>query len=198
MRLDGFDAGIGAIGGTDRTREDENEAGGGDPLRHGLEALFREQAPRLMRLLKRNTFGREDALDIIQEGFLRMVCAAGRRAAPLNPEAYLQRIVRNLMRDHARRAARLPQGSGQPIDVETVGGRGPDPEQALHALDLLRRYEAALAGLSPKTREVFLRHRRDGFSYIEIAGQLNQSVSNVEKHMMKAIAHLDRALGDIP
>lgn len=196
MRLDGLEGGIGAIGGTDRAREDGNEARGGDARGHGLEALFREQAPRLMRLLKRNTFGREDALDIVQEGFLRMVSMVERRAAPLNPEAYLQRIVRNLMHDHARRAAKLPQGSGQPIDVEALGDRGPGPEEALHALDLLRRYEAALAGLSPKTREVFLRHRRDGFSYIEIASQLNQSVSNVEKHMMKAIAHLDRALGD--
>ena len=64
----------------------------------------------------------------------------------------------------------------------------------MNARELLARYEAALDGLSAKTRSIFLRHRLDGRTYPEIAKELNESVSNVEKHMMKAIAHLDRAL----
>ncbi|MDR3511060.1 MAG: RNA polymerase sigma factor [Caulobacteraceae bacterium] len=196
MRLDGLDGGIEPIDEEDRVERSRPMADAMPEPGHGLDALFRDQAPRLMKLLARNTFGRDDALDIIQEGFLRMVCAVKRQALPLNPEAYLQSIVRNLMRDHARKAAVRRSGQHRLLDPEVLGGRSDDPEAVLQARDLLRRYEAALARLSPKTRDVFLRHRVGGFSYAEIAEQLNQSVSNIEKHMMKAIAHLDRMLGD--
>jgi RNA polymerase sigma-70 factor (ECF subfamily) len=40
-----------------------------------------------------------------------------------------------------------------------------------------------------------LLHRRDSLTYAEIAAQMNLTVSGVEKHMMKAIAHIDRAFG---
>jgi RNA polymerase sigma-70 factor (ECF subfamily) len=81
------------------------------------------------------------------------------------------------------------------LDEEILHTSELDPEAALQTRELTERYQAALQGLSPKTRAVFLRHRLDGLTYPEIAEELNQSVSNVEKHMMRAIAHFDRVIG---
>jgi RNA polymerase sigma-70 factor (ECF subfamily) len=195
MSLNGIGRGLGPL--EDFTGEAAEAAAprpGGGPADRGIEALFRTQAPRLLKRLARCAVGREDALDLIQEGFLRMLRAARERPAPLNPEAYLERIVGNLMRDQARRAAVRGDRLHDPVDPETLTDGGPGPEDVLCARELLQRYQQALRGLRPKTRTVFLLHRRDGFTYAEIATRLGQSVSNVEKHMMRAIAHLDRVL----
>jgi RNA polymerase sigma-70 factor (ECF subfamily) len=64
----------------------------------------------------------------------------------------------------------------------------------LEARDQLERVQNALAGLTPKTRDIFLAHRLDGMSYKDIATQTGLSLKGVEWHMTKAIAHLDRLL----
>jgi RNA polymerase sigma-70 factor (ECF subfamily) len=78
-----------------------------------------------------------------------------------------------------------------------IADPGPGPAEILEAQDMLGRYELALTGLRPKTRRIFLLHRRDGLTYGQIAQETGLSVSGVEKHMMKAIAHIDRALGSL-
>lgn len=69
-----------------------------------------------------------------------------------------------------------------------------DPIAALEARDQLRRLEASLDRLSTKTRSIFLAHRRDGMSYKDIANEAGLSIKAVERHMSKAIAHIDRVM----
>jgi RNA polymerase sigma-70 factor (ECF subfamily) len=49
--------------------------------------------------------------------------------------------------------------------------------------------------LRPLTREIFMAHRLDGYTYREIAARTGLSVKRVEKHMSRAIAQLDEILG---
>ncbi|WP_165191588.1 RNA polymerase sigma factor [Caulobacter soli] len=157
-----------------------------------LDALFRSQAPRLIRFLTRRA-SHQDAHDLAQEAFLRLTRIVDRQAL-LNPEAYLQRIARNLLRDRAKSAAGRYERGHAPFDPEAHPAHDGDPHQALVARQTLARYEAAVMGLKPKTREIFLLHRLDGKSYVEIAQIVGLSESGVTKQMMKAIAHIDRAL----
>ena len=166
-----------------------------DALAASLERLFRLQAPKLLRYVSRRTGAREDADDVVQESFLRLVRITAGQDFPDRPEAYLQRIARNLLRNRAKQARARTEHLHAPLDEETLASGEPGPDGVLEFRQLAARYEKALKALSPKTRKVFLRHRRDGYTYAEIAEELNQTVSNVEKHMMKAIAHLDRVLG---
>jgi RNA polymerase sigma-70 factor (ECF subfamily) len=163
-------------------------------VRLSLDNLFRSHGPRLQRFLRRRLGNAEDAADLLQECFIRLVRAAQTQPSPANAEAYLVRIASNLVRDRARRSMVRCEAAHVEFEDGTVGSPEPDPEATLSAREMLARYEAALDGMSAKTRSIFLRHRLDGLTYQEIAKELNQSVSNVEKHMMKAIAHLDRAL----
>ncbi len=54
----------------------------------------------------------------------------------------------------------------------------------------LDRVREGLDRLSPRTREIFLMQRLDGYKYREIAARLGISQGAVEKHMAKAMAFL--------
>lgn len=156
-----------------------------------LDEMVRLHRPWLLRYLSRGAGGQE-ALDLVQEVFLRFAKAAERHTFD-NPEAFLQRIATNLLRDRARSLSATREHL--PLEPELHAANDGDPHEALVARQTLERYETALMQLKPKTREIFLRHRVDGATYQEIASEWHMSVGGVEKQMSKAIAHIDRALG---
>ena len=160
-----------------------------------IEGLFRSQGPQLLRFLNRRTRGHEDAADMLQEAFLRLIRLVSLEAFPVSPEAYLQQIAGNLLRDRSRRRTARSEDLHEPINEAALVDPAPGPADYLTARETLDAYERALLKLKPKTRRIFLLHRREGLTYAQIAAEAGLSVSGVEKQMMKAIAHIDRALG---
>ena len=159
-----------------------------------LDALYREQSPRLFRSLARRTANADDARDLVQEIFSRVAgMAAGSSLQAIDrPQAYLSRMATNLLRDRTKRASRRMEHSHVPLeDVVLVGV---DQQRLLEARDMLQRVEAAVLRLRPKTREIFMAHRVEGLSYAEIAQRTGLSIKGVEKQMSKAIAAIDRML----
>jgi RNA polymerase sigma-70 factor (ECF subfamily) len=155
--------------------------------------IYRAEVSRLTRYLARRVGCRDEALDLVQEAFSRFLGL--RRGQPRSvdrPEAYLQRVTRNLLHDRSKTNARRAAHLHVVADEESLSG--PDQQRLLETRDMLRRLEAAMLKLKPKTREIFMAHRLDGMSYAEIAERTGLSVKGVEKQMSKAIAHLDRTL----
>jgi DNA-directed RNA polymerase specialized sigma24 family protein len=60
--------------------------------------------------------------------------------------------------------------------------------------ELLRRIEEIVAAMDPITREVFLLHRVEGWSYPRIAHALAITLAEVEGHVAAAIIAIDRGL----
>ncbi|WP_034161494.1 RNA polymerase sigma factor [Sphingomonas sp. ERG5] len=159
-----------------------------------LDLLYRAHRPKLLRFARRRTRG-ELAPDIIQQLFLRLAArASGAIATIAAPDAYLQRAARNLIRDEARAADR--RSAHLHLCADDLPLVAPDQIAALEARDMLRRLESIVAHLHPRTREIFLAHRIDGFSYAEIASRMGLSIKTVEKHMSRAIAYLGRHLSE--
>lgn len=157
----------------------------------GLGELHRVHHARLLRFFARHG-ARQDAADLVQESFARLAGARARRGTVIErPEAYLSTIASNLLRDRARIA--LHRSPARHIPIDEVPLAGNDPIAALEARDQLERVQATLARLSPKTRSVFLAHRRDGISYKDIANREGLSEKAVQRRMSKAIAHIKRA-----
>lgn len=173
----------------------ENGASSDDraPSAGWLGDLFRSEHARLARMLGPRVRDSEAIADLLQDAFTRLSSAAGTRQ-PDRPAAYLQRIVRNLVVDRARRARH--ERAFIPLDESALPSIAPEQEQAVALGDLMRRYRAALATLTPHTRRVFLMHRVDELTYREIARRLGISVATVEYHMSRALVHLDEALGE--
>ena len=158
-----------------------------------LEGLFRAHAPRLLRFFRGHTSEQEEAADLLQETFARLACSKA-PAELRSPEAYLQRIAANLLKDRFRETRTRPVHLDISV-MDIADASVADADAFLEKRELLVRFDKALLGLRPRTRDVFLRHRVDGLTYAEIARDAGLSVSAVEKHMMKAIAHIDRSFG---
>jgi RNA polymerase sigma-70 factor (ECF subfamily) len=157
-----------------------------------LEQLYRRRARPLANRLGRHGASPDDQMDLVHEAFAKMLV----RGAPLHlttsfPEAYLARISRNLMTDRGRAESVRKQWVDDPAAADM---QHHDQVIFLESRDRLRRLEAAVLRLKPKTREVFLARRLDGLSYAEIAERTGLSVRSVERHMSKAIAKLSRLM----
>ena len=107
------------------------------------------------------------------------------------PEAFLRHVSTNLLRDWGR--AKALRERSQPT-IEIASDEQLDQVAALESRDTLRRLEHALSKLKPRSREIFLAHRIQGFTYSEIADRTGLGIKGVEKQMSKAIAKIDRLL----
>src|SRR3546814_12244278 len=97
----------------------------------------------------------------------------------------LNQIAVNLLRNRARAA--FQQSVARQVSAEDVPLPANDMIAEVEARDVLNRVGAAMARLSPKTREIFMAHRLDGLSYKEIGEKTGLSVKGVEWHMSKEI-----------
>ena len=158
-----------------------------------LAELYRSESPKLVRILSRQTRSSEDAQDLVQDIFFRFARMRGRWPYSLErPQAYLRRIASNLLKDRAKSDFRHSIALHVVADEEALPGL--DQQRLLESRDMLRRLEAAMIRLKPRTREIFMAHRIDGMTYSEIAEQTGLSVKGIEKQMSKALAQLDRLL----
>lgn len=155
-----------------------------------IETLYRSHGARLLRYFSRRA-GKNEASDLLQESFARLADATKASADIVCPEAYINTIATNLLRDRAKAALR--RSLAVDVTAEEVPLSGPDPTRTLEDRDKLRRLDVALHAMKPKTRDIFLAHRLEGLSYKQLAVRFGLGVKGVEWHMTKAIAHLERA-----
>jgi RNA polymerase sigma-70 factor (ECF subfamily) len=154
-----------------------------------LSALFDAHHDRLYRLARRLAPSIDDALDLVQETFLK----AARSVTPIPAglpaeEAWLVRVLINVRRDQWRKAAvrrRYDSRIGYSSGVD--GGQ----EAALvaratvwHALDML----------SPRRRAVVVMHELDGIAIPAIASLLGVSAVTVRWHLAMGRRELARVL----
>lgn len=153
-----------------------------------LERLYRAHHDGLVRFIRRRVRD-ERAHDVVQRVFCRLAGLSEREQQGIAaPVAYLRRAAANMLRDDARQDER--RSSALHLGEDEACLRSADQWAALEARDRLRHLEEALLRLKPRTREIFLAHRIDGYSYAEIAARTGLSIKTVEMHMTRAIAYL--------
>ena len=157
-----------------------------------VASLYRSQRSWLLRFFSRRTADPQEAQDLVQETFVRMI---GVDAGPdvRKPEAYLTRIAQNLLRDRAKMRVRRSASAHIPADDANLAGT--DQNRLLETRDLLDRLDRAMLELAPATREVFMAHRLEGLTYAEIAERTGLTIKQVEKAISRSLLELDRALG---
>jgi RNA polymerase sigma factor (sigma-70 family) len=138
--------------------------------------------------LRRRGRAPEEAEDLIQEAYLRVVeyCERGQVR---EPERVLVRAVSNLLLNQERDQRRRPI-VGQAIEELSLVDPAPLPEERVMANQRLKHVIRALESVEDRAREAFLLHRVDGLSYPQIARQLGVSVSTVEKRIAWVMAVL--------
>lgn len=155
-----------------------------DPLTAGIGHLYREHHSWLQGWLSRRVGCRENAADLAQDVFVRLL-KSERRPSLLQPRAYLSSIARGLMIDHYRRRA-LEQAYLDSI-LHLEAAQVPSEEERRVLLDALEHLDRLLDRLKPRVRQAFLLAQLDGLSCPQIAEQLGVSRATVERDLAKAL-----------
>jgi RNA polymerase sigma factor (sigma-70 family) len=158
---------------------------GPEPL--SIQEIIRRHHGALIKFLRRRLSVADDAEDVAQETYIRMMKYEG--SCELNsPSAMLFRIAVNVANDHGRSAvARHASRHSELQEMEFVS-EAPSAERELLASQNFELVLQAIEALPPKCRQVFLLSRASDMTYPDIATHCGISVKMVEKHISKAIA----------
>ena len=143
-----------------------------------FDRFYLEYSPKLWRLAYRLTRNRYDSEDLVDEAFLIYLQKSTTMVID-NPEAYITRILANLVRNYAR----LSWHNELSIDVL--------PESTLSTDGVgMRLREVLPKGLSPQEQEILLLRYEERLSYSEIADVLKIKEASCRSRLMRAKAHL--------
>lgn len=186
-----------------RDTDDTRIATGDDPLDRLMAAIKGGSSRALGRLMSlcwedlvryaaRQLGDVEVARDVVQEAFIQ-VWERRRGWRPRgSARAYLYRIVRHLVIDEKRKQGvrRRWAESRQLVDAP----RPATPAEELDAKVLADAFEAAVASLPDRRREVFELVFQRGLSHAEAAAVLDISVQTVANQMSAALRSVRRAI----
>lgn len=154
-----------------------------------LGALFDAHHARLFRLARRLSHSREDALDLVQETFVRAAGSVDAIPDGASPEeAWLVRVLVNIQRDAWRRERVRVAHQVRTPALQA----GEHPEPALIAASAVWQ---ALTTLPPRRRAVVVLHELDGLPVRVIAMQLGVRAATVRWHLFRGRRELSAALG---
>lgn len=152
-------------------------------------ALTTQMRPALVKYFRRRCGNDAEAEDLAHDVLVR---ALGHATwdSPEHLRGYIFRAAVNRWRDRGRR--QLARGEVLSWDdrVAQSEGDAKSPERAAAGWEEIARVVRALAELPERTREVFVLQRLEQMTYPQIAEGLGIAVSTVEKHMIRALAHL--------
>jgi RNA polymerase sigma-70 factor (ECF subfamily) len=145
-----------------------------------FDELVDALSPRLYGFLFRLTGRRQEAEELVQEVFLRIVRRIGQYEHDGRFEPWIFRIAANVVRDRQRHERRHPPHmslEGEFDDGSTTRGRRIDPAEsngsapsaAIERDEVSDRLGQALQCLSEAEREVILLRHYSGMSFEEIA-----------------------------
>ncbi len=152
---------------------------------------------RLFGYALRATGNSELAQDLVQETFLRIVQKLDRYDDQGKFEAWLFRILVNLVRDHGRSKSRHPtrsttvESDGQRSDMtDDMPGNSGTPFEPLTQREDVDRLHGALRKLSEGDRQILLLRHFADMPFKDIARTLNCPIGTV-------LARAHRALGKL-
>jgi RNA polymerase sigma-70 factor (ECF subfamily) len=147
--------------------------------------LFERHHRSVFRFLRRMAGSADDAEDLTQEVFLRVLRALDGYEERQLERAWVFRIARNVLLDHRRARGRVP--TAEPIADAHVVRLPVAPTTGL-ALD------EALAGLGDAEREAFLMREVGGLGYVEIGAATGATADAVRSRIHRARLALRKTL----
>jgi len=167
--------------------------------RGALDDLFRRYRSVAYRVAYR-LLGREaDALDAVQNGFVKVLTHLDRFRGHSSFKTWLLRIVSNAALDLGRqrqREQRVPQAPAGDSPDRYGPADLPAPDTELARADLRRKIEAALVRLPESQRQTFVLHVDGGLSYRQVAEAMGISIGTVMSRLFYARQKLKSLLAD--
>jgi len=158
--------------------------------REALDELFRRHRSVAYRVAHRLLGHEADALDAVQEGFVKALTHLAGFEGRSSFKTWLLRVVSNAALDPGRQRGRREtismDGLG-PQDREEMEPRvNGEAGLNLHRQDLRRLLHQALEQLPPAQRQTFVLHAEAELSYREVADTLGISIGTVMSRLFYA------------
>jgi len=163
---------------------------GSRPLPEDFERIFNENHALVYRVAYRITGSNEDAEDVLQTLFLRLLRRESIPDIERNPRAYMHRAAINISLDIVKQRSRSVATGNVEEELADRSSR-PHRTPAFRVQDWLRD---ALAELSPKASEIFILKHIEGYDNAEIAAMLGTSRGTVAVLLFRARARLKKSI----
>jgi RNA polymerase sigma factor (sigma-70 family) len=147
--------------------------------RQWQERLYRRYFQPMMSMCMRYAADREEAMTIVNDGFLRVFKKIHLYAFKGSFEGWIRRLVWHSLADHYRKKSKYLHFL---VFEERDAPMEATPLQNLYAGDILTLVDQ----LPPASQEVFRLYAIEGFSHIEIARQLGISDGTSKWHLSNA------------
>ena len=151
-----------------------------------LSALFEAHVDRLYRVARRLVPSADDALDLVQETFLKAARAESIPQGTEDEQAWLVRVLVNIRHDQWRKET-VRRKYRSVLDGVVPG----DPERDFVIRDMVW---TALDALSPRRRAIVVMAEIEGLSVASIASLLGVSPITVRWHLSRGRRELAKTL----
>ena len=167
----------------------------------GDQEAFKEIFDRYQKKVYRIAYGvvrhREEALDIVQEVFIKLFRSIKNFKGKSHFYTYLYRMVMNTAIDHARKTGKQfissldEEGSFEPSDELEKG-----PERILLQKELEERVKGAMEKLPAEQRAALIFRDVEGLSYQEMAEAMGCSIGTVMSRLHYGRKRIQELLKD--
>ncbi len=135
----------------------------------------------------------EEAEDLCQDTFMRMIGSAGRYRPEDKFQSWLFRIAGNLARSRLRRR-KILRWLPLANDHHEMPAAGPDPLDELEHGEARTRVRDAISRLPDRQREALILKQYQDLSYQEIADAMGATVGSVQMLLHRAMSALRKDL----
>lgn len=170
--------------------------------KNAFRLLFVRYQRRAYALAFGVVHNQQDALDVVQDAFLKAHRHLGTFEGSASFYTWLYRIVMNVAIDHVRKQSRSPtvdyddavlaeEGS---MDELMPSSLGRDPARELARKEIREQIDSALEKLSPNHRAVLIMREIEGLSYEEMAEAMNCSKGTIMSRLFHARRYMQKFL----
>ena len=153
-----------------------------------IAALFTRHRRSLLWYLMRLIHNRDDAEDIAQEAFVRLLGVPHLETDASRARNYLFATATNLARDNYRRRTARAESAHVPFDDLQLEAADPKPERLIDAERGCGIVAGALHDLPARSRQAFVLYVHEQMTYESIALRLGVSKKTIERDVGLTVA----------
>ncbi|HUJ58867.1 MAG TPA: sigma-70 family RNA polymerase sigma factor [Kofleriaceae bacterium] len=174
--------------------------------RDAFRTLFERYHRRAYGLAHGVLRNQDDALDVVQEAFIKAHKYLDKFEGTSSFYTWLYRIVMNLAIDHLRKHRRVKPVELDEQQLEAAGGDadallprllGGNPGRALLDKEIRERIDQALGELSDNHRAVLIMRELEGLSYEDMAQAMGCSKGTIMSRLFHARKNMQKRLADL-
>lgn len=160
----------------------------------GISAVFDRYYPEIFRFVRYRLNDELAAEDIASDVFVRLLEAMKSGRGPqTNLRAWLLATASHIVTDHMRKKYRRPTDELP----ETIADGNPGPSLDYEHRERERRLKSAMSTLTEEQQNVLAFRFNQSYSLEETASLMKKNVNAIKQLQFRALAALNRALGDM-